>query len=450
MGNPWHKEEERQRRLGQGVSGAHMCIPFQCEVCWYRNLESKDAEVGRDDVYLACIRRSNLDAMLGKSALTIANHARESRAAVKNAVLISKTPSYHQRGPFLLADTVGMGLAVDMQLKSITAKGRIREHVQFATLRRLRATYTKNWESSPLGVAEGSSFSRGAGRVRPTSCPSQSEWFYDFLRGMEYRMGCQSQPNHGLLIGAIIRLLGIMREDAAEATRTDVIAEANELWKVGAYVCVLTAASLRGHEGFYLDLAGMRKHVEKGRTGVIPAGLNKSTVLKEEDCLRLPHVTICLLGKFKGEMGVDHHLITVANETSSGLCPRWWIEKLLEVCENEGRFDGPAFATPDGQLASSTDYDAVFRKYLKLVQEETDLVPLDHDVDLFYSTFRTPRKTATTRIERAGFGHQFVDQMNRWRTQERAEGRAPRRRMNAHYADALLLMPTTWMGSYVL
>ncbi len=111
-----------------------MCIPFQCEVCWYRNLESKDAEVGRDDVYLACIRRSNLDAMLGKSALTIANHARESRAAVKNAVLISKTPSYHQRGPFLLADTVGMGLAVDMQLKSITAKGRIREHVQFATL----------------------------------------------------------------------------------------------------------------------------------------------------------------------------------------------------------------------------------------------------------------------------------------------------------------------------
>ena len=124
-----------------------------------------------------------------------------------------------------------------MQLKSITAKGRIREHVQFATLRRLWATYTKNWESSPLGVAEGSSFSRGAGRVRPTSCPSQSEWFYDFLRGMEYRMGCQLQPNHGLLIRAIIRLLELMREDANEATRMDAVVEANELWKVGAYVC---------------------------------------------------------------------------------------------------------------------------------------------------------------------------------------------------------------------
>jgi hypothetical protein len=183
---------------------------------------------------------------------------------------------------------------------------------------------------------------------------------------MENRMGCQSQPNHGLLIGAIIRLLDLIREDAKEATRMDAVAEANKLWKVGAYVCTLTAALLRGHEGFYLDLAGMHKHVAKGRFGEIPAGLNKSTVLKEEDCLRLPHITICLLGKFKGETGVDHHLITVANETSSGLRPRWWIEKLLGVCEYEGRFDGPAFASPAGRLASSTDYDAVFRKYLKL------------------------------------------------------------------------------------
>ena len=122
----------------------------------------------------------------------------------------------------------------------------------------------------------------------------------------------------------------------------------------------------------------------------------------------------------------------------------------MEVCETEGWFDGPAFATPDGKLASSPDYNDVFRKYLKVVQDETDLIPGDHDVDALYSTYRTPRKTATTRIERAGFGHQFVDQMNRWRTQERSDGQAPRRRMNAYYADALLLMPTTWMGSYVL
>ena len=76
LGNPWHKEEERQRRLNQGVDGAHMCIPFQCDVCWMRNLEGRDPVAGRDDVYMACIKRENLEAIMGKSTLTIANHAR--------------------------------------------------------------------------------------------------------------------------------------------------------------------------------------------------------------------------------------------------------------------------------------------------------------------------------------------------------------------------------------
>jgi hypothetical protein len=244
-------------------------------------------------------------------------------------------------------------------------------------------------------------------------------------------------------MGTIIYLLNLIAADTREAELMDSTAVANKLWKVGAYVCVLTAASLRGHEGFYLDLAGMCKHIAKGRVGLIPMGLNKSSVLTEEVCLKLPHVTICLLGKFKGETGVDQHLITVSNKTSSGLCPRWWMEKMVEVCESEGRVDGPAFATLGGLLASSPDYDAFFRKYLKIVQEETDLIPREHDVDLYYSTFCTPRKTATTRIERSGFGHQFVDQMNRWRTQENSEGQPPRRHMNAHYANALLLMPVT-------
>lgn len=102
-------------------------------------------------------------------------------------------------------------------------------------------------------------------------------------------------------------------------------------------------------------------------------------------------------------------------------------------------------------LASLPNYDAMFRRYLKTVQEETDLIPDDEDVDVIYSTFRMPRKIATTRIEQAGFGSQFVDQMNRWRPIKKAQGQAVRRKMNAHYAKALhLMMPTTWLGSYVL
>ena len=76
---------------------------------------------------------------------------------------------------------------------------------------------------------------------------------------------------------------------------------------------VLTSTLLRGHEGFYLDLTGMCKHLDTGREGIILLGIDKNTLLSEEVCRNLPHVTICLLGKFRGETGVGQHLITVAN-----------------------------------------------------------------------------------------------------------------------------------------
>ena len=72
-----------------------MCIPFQCEVCWLRNLEGRDPIPGGDDVYLACIKRANLDAMLGKSPLTIRNHARETNVVITNCRLINKTPTLY-------------------------------------------------------------------------------------------------------------------------------------------------------------------------------------------------------------------------------------------------------------------------------------------------------------------------------------------------------------------
>ena len=47
-------------------------------------------------------------------------------------------------------------------------------------------------------------------------------------------MGCQSQPNHGLLIGTIVHLLELINKDAKEAERLGDSAGANKLWKVGA------------------------------------------------------------------------------------------------------------------------------------------------------------------------------------------------------------------------
>jgi len=411
-----------------------------------RNLEGRDLMEG-DEAYVMCIRRAQLDAMAGKSHRTIESHRGEVVANVRRCKTIRKTPSYAPRGPFPLDDPIGMGLVVDMLLKSLLATGRIKDYVQFDTLRKMRSTFARNYSSSPHGAGEGSSFAQGTGRVRPTSCPSQSDWIQDSLRGMEYRMGFESKVDHGISIDAILECLRRIR-DAAEHADSD--EEENELWKIGAFICMVTACSLRGYEGYYADLAGLRANLDAGRDGVIPRGLNKATILSEEVCKRLPHVTICLLGNFKGEGGINLHVINVASESQSGLDTRWWIEKLVEVCESEGRTVGPAFATPTGDLATPGDYDSVFRKYLTEVQACTDLIDKKVDVDVYFSLNRTPRRSALTRFKQAGLDPKLQEEMNRWRIVEKAKTRRPRFNMRQHYSEACLLMPVTWLCSYAL
>ena len=95
--------------------------------CWMRNLENRDPT--REDLpYVQCIRRANLDAITGMSRATVNSHRLETLTTVRNAAGLNKTPSLHERGPFPLADQLGMGTAVDMLEKSRKAKGRKGAH----------------------------------------------------------------------------------------------------------------------------------------------------------------------------------------------------------------------------------------------------------------------------------------------------------------------------------
>ena len=162
--------------------------------------------------------------------------------------------------------------------------------------------------------------------------------------------------------------------------------------------------------------------------------------------MALPHVVLPLLGKFKGEIGIDHHIINLANESISGLQPRWWLEKLIEIADLEGRAAGPAFATPEGNLLRSADVDATFRSYLHRVQR-AGLIPKTDDVDTMFGISRTPRRTATSRAKRAGLEDR-AEEMNRWRKVELAQNKRARHKMSALYSEAVLMMPATWRVSY--
>jgi hypothetical protein len=73
-----------------------------------------------------------------------------------------------------MVDTVGMGLAVELLFHSLNAVPHIRggSQIQFDSMRRPRATFTSAWESSPISIQEGSTFTLNMARVTITSCPS--------------------------------------------------------------------------------------------------------------------------------------------------------------------------------------------------------------------------------------------------------------------------------------
>ena len=54
----------------------------------------------------------------------------------------------HPLGPLPLSDSTGMGVAIAMQLKSITAKGQIVVNPQYATVQGVRGMASLNWQAS--------------------------------------------------------------------------------------------------------------------------------------------------------------------------------------------------------------------------------------------------------------------------------------------------------------
>jgi hypothetical protein len=199
-----------------------------------------------------------------------------------------------------LTDPVGMGLAVDLLFHSLNAMPRIKgeSHIQFDSMRQPRATFTSAWESSPIGIQEGSTFTLNTARVTLTSCPSQQKWFERMMRGAESRMGYTTQRQQPLATNVLVMLLELLKEEAEEQDR-DV---ASKFFKVGAKIAMAVCASLRGSEVFMMELAALRKHILLGRGGVVPMNPMKAGT----DLSTAPHGIITLLGEFEGELGYKY------------------------------------------------------------------------------------------------------------------------------------------------
>ena len=425
FGAVWEKKDDENRFM-IGRNGDFLVYPFQCDYCWFRNLEKRhyNANSYLDNLILGYIRRVNLDGMWARSPSTVASTKSGLCKLIRAWKEIGATIELPPLGPWPIDDKVGFRLAMG-QLRISQREGKNqRTHLQYDTIRKLRSSYSHVHEVSANSVLSlVNSFRAQLGRVFTNSnSPTQSLLYVRFNHGLLLRMGRQTKRNIALDYEILHILLANLEKDISDKNN---ISPHQLRWlsMVGCYLLTAFVLSLRGNEGFMVEAGGLQNHLSHG-TG------------SDE---YIPFIVIPLLGRFKNEDGEKWHLMMSASITGSGFHVRRWLERICIILEKENKILGPAFCHPSGMVIKSTEMDAEFHSQLERVQDKRpDLIPANVDVREDYSIFRSLRRGSTSRVGELGVPDQIVDLHNRWRKVEIGGGQISSSNMRANYTELRL------------
>jgi hypothetical protein len=440
VGAVWKRKKDLGRFM-KARNGDMWVAPFQCDRCWFINLENREPVQGLlvDERLLGYIRRANLDMFWSREPGTVAASYRQLVKINNLCDDLGMTRMDISRGPWPVEDNCGFRLAIVM-LRASQEKGRNDStYVQYDSIRKIRTGFSNAYETSAIGNRAGLAFRGEKGKsFKVSDCETESKFFVKFMRGLELRMGRDVQSNVGLDHNILI---AINRNFDKELSDVQVSAERKRMViMVGSYLNLCFGASLRGNEGLYLEGSSLVGMIDVGKTN-------------EEKEKGVGHVCAPLLGRFKTETGEDKHVAVIANESKSGIKFRLWMERLVWLLRKEGKEKraGPAFCKVDGTMLRSYEIDWEFHKALKVVQlERPDLIPEETDVTSMYGTYRSLRRGSLTRATEEGIKGTDLDMINRWRKFETNRGGKPHMSMREHYLEIKLVIKRTLAYSKAL
>ena len=418
----WKKKSE-VNRYRVGVNGAFLIVPFQCDICWFINLQKREPDLRSlvDLRILGYIRRVNLDVIWSRSPGTISN--------TKNGI-VNLIDSWNELGleidlpkvgPWPVEDHVGFNVAI-AQLRYSQRGGQNRStHLQYDSVRKLRTAYAHLHQVGRLASnPEATNFKSLKGEVLTISdSPTDSRLYQMFMRGLLMRMGRQVESNWGLDYRVLLKILVNLEYEIHQNTTND--NRKREIVMLGSYLVVCFVCALRGNEGFLVEADGLKRMIKNG---------------SEERDVSMSHVVIPLLGRFKNEDGEKWHVMISTDITGSGIKVRQWLERLVEVLTNEDKPMGPAFCDSSGEMIGYWEMNNSFIKELEVVQKnEPTLMDQTIEVGEHYSIFRSLRKGSTARAIDMNVQETVIDLHNRWRSMERTGGQRATKSMRAYYSD---------------
>jgi hypothetical protein len=144
---------------------------------------------------------------------------------------------------------------------------------------------------------------------------------------------------------------------------------------------------------------------------------------------------MALLGRIKGEKGEKYHLMSLREETQSGLQQRLWIWRALEALEKRGIMRGPLFQMPTGNPIRFGIMEPKFIERVEAVQmSRPDLRSDQVEVTEAYGIRMSLRRGSTTEAGNKGVLPEVID-ANNWRRIENAGTRQASMSMREHYTD---------------
>ena len=394
-----------------------MCM-FQCELCHFRNMEARNPEGnGTDDKILRYIRRANLDAFWARRPNTVYQHFLEIRSTIADAEEMRMNPPFPERGPMALRDTAGMAAAVLLLKKSLRPGKYSNSNLTFDSTRKRRGAISSYWHGSVEGMKT-SVLAKEEKKLMLTDSPTYSLWFERFIRGMHNRMGDDIRPDKGVDIKLLHHMLNTLEEclnNTGEATGK------KRIIHLGCYLSATFSAGLRGNELFNLNLKGLLEH--------------------DQEASELGHVILPLLGRFKGETGLNYHLIPIAGKTKTGIKNRYWMDALVKITRETGESNGWAFKREDGTKMKQADLQNDFYALMDEVQDTTQLIDRRVDIREEYGLSRCLRRGSNTHAHNMGVSASQIELNNRWRKFFYAGGKRPGMGIRDSYIQIKQAMP---------
>ena len=233
-------------------------------------------------------------------------------------------------------------------------------------------------------------------------------------------MGQEVKQDLALDVQLWVKLLDLCSETAVRQENS--LEEIHRWVVVGAFLAFSFVLSLRGPEGFMLELKQLRENPE------LTNGL----------------VWLPLVGKLKGEDNVGTHWLRSVPVTGSGIDVLKWRNWLVAVHQQLGLVDGPAICDSEGFLLPSREVNERFWLLLEeLFDDDHSLFPkaiTDREkIRELIQINRTPRRSAETRATQMNVSVDDKEIVNRWSKEVRANGKKISQPMRLGYSEQSLL-----------